>query len=289
MSKKTWYSRTLQYFWDKYHRDYEKLELDSTSLYVKLKRDIYALDPKRFSPEERQREILGTELWWADFKKETTHLFFVDKYLKDFLRETSLSDLEGVKRFLRDSGSSEEVSIIGSRERELITIYSFAIHVPYEKDGYAFSLGLDQSMKVTLLFCMGDTLSSIPEDRYAQLTRESDKLSKFNAATFRLAVNTLAYMNCFPECVSEGVPKNVPEDYSEREARIIGVSEKVLETESKNENGTTVQPHFRKGHFRLLKSDFYTEKRGQIVFVRETMVKGQAKTIHTADDLSRLK
>jgi hypothetical protein len=40
-----------------------------------------------------------------------------------------------------------------------------------------------------------------------------------------------------------------------------------------------VTPHFRNGHFRLLSSDRFTKKRGQIVFVRDCFVKGKAAHI----------
>jgi len=41
-------------------------------------------------------------------------------------------------------------------------------------------------------------------------------------------------------------------------------------------------PHIRRGHFRLLQSERYTKKRGQLVFVKASMVKGEAK--HTEGD-----
>ena len=53
-----------------------------------------------------------------------------------------------------------------------------------------------------------------------------------------------------------------------------------------------VSPHFRKGYYKLLSSDFYTNKKGQIIFVSETMVNGKAKTIYTTEkikDASNLK
>ena len=49
-----------------------------------------------------------------------------------------------------------------------------------------------------------------------------------------------------------------------------------------------VTPHFRRGYFKRLTSDFYTKKKGQIVFVKETMVNGKAKTVYTADNLEEI-
>jgi len=88
-------------------------------------------------------------------------------------------------------------------------------------------------------------------------------------------------MKCFPECVTEGVPKITKDRDEERSERnvIFKLSEKVTDSEiTKNSK----LPHFRKGYFKLLQSDFYTNKQGQLIYVTETMVKGKAKTVSTS-------
>ncbi len=287
MAKKIWYSKTLTYFWDKYHRHYAKNELDSESLYVKIKKDINSMYPVRLMPEENRREILGTELWYTDYKREMTHLFFIDKHLKTFLGNTKLSDLHGIKQFLKIHGEEQQVVIIKTKKKENIIVYNFAVHIPYEKDGFAFSLGLDQDLKLTLLFCKGETLSVIPEDHYQILNKSSDKIALFNAYALRLAINILAYMICFPDCILDGVPSNMPDEYESKEMKTITLSEKISEASAQKANGKMVSPHFRKGYFKLLKSNFYTHKKGQIVFVHETMVNGKAKTVYTSDELCK--
>lgn len=49
-----------------------------------------------------------------------------------------------------------------------------------------------------------------------------------------------------------------------------------------------VNPHFLRGYFKRLESDFYKNKKGQIIFVSETMVKGTSKTVYTADNLDEM-
>lgn len=49
-----------------------------------------------------------------------------------------------------------------------------------------------------------------------------------------------------------------------------------------------VNPHFRRGYFKRLESDFYKNKKGQIIFVSQTMVKGTSKTVYTADNLDEM-
>ena len=100
----------------------------------------------------------------------------------------------------------------------------------------------------------------------------------------RLAVNTIAYMNTFPECIKEGVPEEQKEEYS----KSIGLAEKVIEITEIEKSGKVIVPHFRRGYFKRLTSDFYTKKKGQIIFVSETMVKGTSKTVYTADNLDEM-
>ncbi|MBQ7905185.1 MAG: hypothetical protein IJ361_05435 [Spirochaetaceae bacterium] len=42
-----------------------------------------------------------------------------------------------------------------------------------------------------------------------------------------------------------------------------------------------VNPNFLRGYFKRLESDFYKNKKGQIVFVHETVVNAQGKTLES--------
>lgn len=81
------------------------------------------------------------------------------------------------------------------------------------------------------------------------------------------------YMSCFPEQVRDGIPADAKRaEYAAGHAKTIGVSETVVCREG-------VTPHYRSGHFRLLVSERYVNKRGQVVFIHGCFVKGQAKTV----------
>ncbi len=94
-------------------------------------------------------------------------------------------------------------------------------------------------------------------------------------------------MKCFPDCVTDGVPK-ITLDRDERRSSnrnfMVGMSEKIIESYDQKKSKV---PHFRKGFFRLLKSDYFSNKKGQLIYVSETMVKGIAKTVSTSDDLQK--
>lgn len=94
----------------------------------------------------------------------------------------------------------------------------------------------------------------------------------------------LTYMKVFPECVLEGAPSvndAAPASFT------LSTSEKVSHYEQ-SENARKFAPHFRKGYFKRLQSDYYTNKEGQVIFVSETMVNGSAKTVRKSDDEKKL-
>jgi len=77
---------------------------------------------------------------------------------------------------------------------------------------------------------------------------------------------------CFPEMFKEGVPV----DLVKHEAwyrKLVGAV--AVRTGRK---GGSVCAHLRQGHFRLLKSEKFRHKRGQVIFVKPAMVKGKAQT-----------
>ena len=115
------------------------------------------------------------------------------------------------------------------------------------------------------------------------LHRENKETTKI----FRLAINTIAYMEAFPECVKEGVPKFIKESGSEN-SFILEIAEKIIEPVIKSEKGKMMSPHFRRGYYKRLSSDYYTNKKGQIIFVSETMVKGKAKTVYTTEKIKEI-
>ena len=103
---------------------------------------------------------------------------------------------------------------------------------------------------------------------------------------FRFALNLIAYMNCYPDCVRDGTPHITVDNGEKRiqKAFSIRTSAEIKEV-SRNKS---VIPHFRKGYWKYCNSDFYKEARGKFIFVSDTMVKGNAKTVSTTNDEIRL-
>jgi hypothetical protein len=81
------------------------------------------------------------------------------------------------------------------------------------------------------------------------------------------------YLEAFPETVVEAGAKNVHKlNYYRGEARVVECNQ----VASSDNESAAVSPHFRRGHFRVLHSERFTKKQGQVVFVKGCFVKGKA-------------
>lgn len=225
-------------------------------------------------------------LWFADSKKEMLHLFFEDKSLRDWLVNLPLADLAGIKAYLAENG------IFTRQGTFKLDNFYFGIHIPYENTyrGYAFHLMNNQQNQMVLTWSSGENLGNvgwISDESYKRLEKNNSKDTKLMRTMFRLAINTIAYMTTFPECIKDGVPKQIKEPNLEK-SFIIQIAGKVNESAANSETEKMRSPHFRCGYFKRLKSDFYTHKKGQTIFVSETMVDGKAKIVYTADNLEEI-
>ncbi len=288
MAKKIWYSQPLAVLWESYNKTHKKNKISPKEfIWEWLTPQI--LNPFMTDGTPTQTNILIGDLFYADTVKKFLHLYFVDKSLRDFLINLKIADFEGLEKFIIGNGEETEdgcLTTLGQQYnlKQKTKILDFGIHIPFENKykGYAFSfLYKPEENKFVFVWLVEKDAGFISFDEYKNLENEDSERSKKIMSYIRLAVNTIAYMNAFPECIVDGVPNNVKDEYS----KSVKLSEKVVE----NMNDTKmITPHFRRGYFKRLTSDFYTKKKGQIVFVKETMVNGKAKTVYTADNLDEM-
>ncbi len=288
MGKKIWYSKPLSEMWNQYKQFYKVYKSSVEDFFQMKNKQI--LTTSNQLPEDMQSHASILDLWYLDANKKFTHIYFKNKELRNFLAEMKLSNLEETIEFLYESGESfkytpsyDGIHPLGKSEN--IQVFSFGIHIPYEKEdkGYAFQLLFNERKELDLIWAVGKNEGWCSAENYKNNLKSSDEHSDFFTYIFRLAINTIAYMKAFPECVTEGVPKTEFEECG----YILEVSEKVLENTNIDSN-KMISPHFRKGYWKLLKSDFYTHKKGQLVFVSETMVNGIAKTVEKSSDKEKL-
>ncbi len=288
MAKKIWYSSPLKFFWEELYGTQKKLtpEIPDEQIFVLLRRNlINIILADHENSESNQLMMPGLELWREDLKGDFLHIFFLEKQLRDFLENTPLADLDGIRKYLYENGESKDIVYIKTSGQTKCVTYSFGLHIPHETNGYAFSLSLYENNTIELFFSHTTDVNGLTTDKfYVDQSRKQDEKSVTSSKMFRLAINTIAYMKCFPECVAEGVPKITIEKNENRSERnvIFSLSEKITDTDLTQ---VSKIPHFRKGYFRLLQSDYYTHKQGQLVYVTETMVKGKAKTVSTSEKI----
>lgn len=288
MARKLWYSTPLKFIWENLYRVQKKLtpDIPDEVIFSILRRNMINIAMRnRENSEPNEIMISGVRTVEGGFTRKFLAFFFLEKQLQYFFENTPLADLEGIRKYLNENGEEKDVLYIETSGRSKCVKYTFGLHIPYETNGYAFSLSLYENKTIELFFAHNQSINGLTSNKfYIDQNKDLDAKSVISSKMFRLAINTIAYMKCFPDCVTEGVPKITLERDEKRSTRnfVFSVSNKITESVSAQ---VSKKPHFRKGFFRLLQSDYFTHKKGQLVFVAEAMVKGKAKTISTSERL----
>ena len=95
----------------------------------------------------------------------------------------------------------------------------------------------------------------------------------------RLIFGFSLYIEAFPDVVVQSSPEEVNKIAHYAGPRLNVTSNDLV----RNENRAAVSPHFRRGHFRVLQSERFTHKRGQLVFVKGCFIRGQAFDVLTEE------
>lgn len=99
---------------------------------------------------------------------------------------------------------------------------------------------------------------------------------KWKVDLIKIIINMLYYIDCFKECCIDGVPDDLKQKFkniNNKQLKINNVAKKTILSYKKY----STMPHYRCGHFRYLKSEMFSKKRFQTIYVKPTFVK--AKTI----------
>ena len=212
----------------------------------------------------------------------------MEKRLRDFLGSTELMDYDDLKKYIIENGNFYPLSDWGNRRPVQVFDFPFCIHVPYEKHGYSFNCQImDDAFNLVAIkddgFMLTEhqykALMKIPEE---ELTEKRKNFIKI----YRLALNTIAYINCFKDYVKDGVPDLEKEFVSFSNRKVVETQKELHEEiEEYLKNPSIYAPHIKRGHFMFLKDERYTNKRGELVWRKPCMVKGRAKTVYTNEEL----
>lgn len=123
-----------------------------------------------------------------------------------------------------------------------------------------------------------DGKRQVPSGYYISNLNDEATWGKPGYRYARLALNFLLYERCFPGSIVPGVPEGIANQNHYKKyglKHIMSPHPSVLRKDSYGSKS----PHFRSGYFKTLSSEYYTHKRGQVIFVDATFVKGKAETV----------
>ena len=286
---KNYYSKCFDVQYRTYNKLYKKLKSRDAVLNYMKNNNSHA------SKQDLSHQItLGVEfdLFENELDGNTVHIYFQEKFLKDYLKEMEVNDLQGISQYLLENGETESVILESSKTNDSFQTKSykiyFCLYIPDELDGYCFSVQCTENEYIFVSCIHNNRVLQVSQkfgEKKESLINPNIENEIQNAEAFKLAVNTLAYINAFPECLIDKKPDGVVLQYSFKNKKItISTASQFKEFEHE----INITPHFRRGHFRRLESDRFVNKKGQIIFVKPTIVKGyNYKTLLTDDSIRR--
>lgn len=214
------------------------------------------------------------------------HCFIETKELFDFLKSTEIKELQLANKFIKKYGNfymGPGVCFDGSGKESMETKVAYtlkmAIHHKKLSEG---SILIDSSFILDEQFSSFMTLqdSKIEMGTTHYNFKDINCLSEINKekeSNQKLFLNLCLYADAFENCILEGTPEEIKKFknfYKTEKSNIIKIKthESLFDTNSKT-------PHLRRGHFKKLKSDFYKNKKGQIIFIKSTMINAKAITV----------
>lgn len=230
-----------------------------------------------------------------DLNKNLPHVFVANENLMQFFKSVEVSDFELLKSFAEENerlfGANKKANEIFSFLAKFglkyspseLTVSYYALHSKEKSYFICASREKDSSSDnnmVLTIFDDQENFSYIPLEK----TKESLEFIK-NNELIRIGLNFLFYCKAFPECLIDGVPQSLSKIEKSKisNCKILNTTTKIIENIDDIKAGKVVTPHFRQGHFRLLKDERFVNKKGQVVFVKATMVNGQAKTLNNSN------
>jgi hypothetical protein len=201
--------------------------------------------------------------------------------LKEFLQTTEIRDYESIAGALLDLDIPQGTVAVTMENGTRVDarVGCGVIHLPGEERSVCFSL-VSKGKFGTLFVSNGDDIGYIRLDNAFEKKNKALDVPVYGHMK-RLVFNLLLYLECFPEAITKEAPPGVVDVLKRKHPTVMrsdSVTVRAVSEVVESGHGTRA-PHFRRGHFRLLSSEFYKAKRGQLVFVRSSFVGGAAVTV----------
>jgi hypothetical protein len=249
---------------------------------MKYSREKTELPPKKYRDMDHIRKMKKL------IKKE--HFFIENENVLDFVESSHVrdDDMKAIQYVILNQIPQNNLLSSPSDETYTHDVWRVVFHLPNRKwylsvcvnkhimigENYHYDV-----MHIDVTEYKNRFLPKIEINDSGAYYREEDGTSKrpININDYpqvKIVLNSILYMDAFPESVKEGVPNLSVRLPHSNKAKTIAMSDSLRTVYSGN-----IMPHMRRGHFRFLKSDHYKNKRFQTVYVKPTMVKGSASTL----------
>lgn len=285
MAKKIWWSKSLTLLWGRFH-NYLNITQGNVKQAVKLLH--YDTEMSVSNDEERIWSMRNLRLLVCDLDHRMLHFYFNEQLLCDYLKEMELKRFDDIRKVVKRYGVTCQGYLFrkdGYFIQTKIPEIGFSIDVPYKKYGYAFLVHTTNDDKIEISCSYDyDKFITVHEYHYLSYLKKKDSSPEIEKVMqiFRLAINTIFYVEHYPQLVIKGSPRQLEKTGDEKTSFQVETCEIFQEVERRKKQGYVVQPHLRCGYWKVLRSDFYTkEKRGTTIHVGPTMVKGNASTVLT--------
>lgn len=283
--KKGKYGSVLRMCWNQYFDYKNRFPYASAADIYTVIHDKYEAALKR-DPDNGSKMISlrAWELWLSDYKKEFLHVFFLDKKLKEVLENMKIK-VDSVKEFVQENGTKEIMWSDTYHGNIEVSVYCFAVRIPDEEYSYAFKFMLYDNHLITIC-CKDDTGGfEITDDAYQYFLKSKEDNAKLKVKAFQLCINTIMYMDCYPECIVDGIPEDMDANsYPEKTCK-LSASEDIKEI---IRSGGEKSPYIKGTYFMTFRDERYTKMRGKTIRVKAKFIKGKAVTAKTAEDFSRM-
>ena len=256
-------------------------------LQARIERELF----KNGDPRNSELTLYYTEL--AFMPKVTRHYFLEDPMLEQFFKDTAPKLTYETKEFICDLASirrsKTRAELYRTMDGTRVEMGGFFLHFP--RSGFDSMLVLAGSRTLSVFRDGACIWLTRPREggcyNCAHGGRHEECVAKFNnSGDGRLLAGFLAYIQCFPEAVKDGLPVcvNHPNHFRKMDNCGIGATEEVKRAASEDA-GHSVKPHFRCSHFRILRSARYTHKQWQSIFVKGCFINGEVKMVDNIDNI----
>ena len=225
MAKKIWWSKSLSLLWGRFH-DYLKI----TNGNIEQATRMLVFDAEQSAPsnEERIRQLRNLRLLACDLDHRMIHFYFNEQLLCDYLKEMKLNRFDDIRAVIKRYGIAFNGRLFykdGSFTQAQFPEIGFSIDVPYKKYGYAFLVSIthDDKMEIACSYDY-DKFITVHEYHYLSYLKNKENNSEVEKVMqlFRLAINTIFYVEHYPELVLEGVPKQLEKTENEKTSFQVG-------------------------------------------------------------------